>query len=120
MRVNWREDGESRSERKTRVRMNGGWGQEMKMEGARCIYKEGEMEVAWRDSERELERIFERNMATHVSKTSALCKNNLSNYEERLLAFLSGMLYCTPRLIPHLPPHIYVSCIYLDAVIYCL
>lgn len=120
MRVNWREDGESRSERKTRVRMNGGWGQEMKMEGARCIYKEGEMEVAWRDSERELERIFERNMATHVSKTSALCKNNLSNYEERLLAFLSGMLYCTPRLIPPLPPHIYVSCIYLDAVIYCL
>lgn len=83
------------------------------------------MEVAWRDSERELERIFERNMATHVSKqpkTSALCKNNLSNYEERLLAFLFGMLYCrrTSRQIPHLPPHIYISCIYLDAVIYCL
>lgn len=55
------------------------------------------MEVAGRDSERELEGIFERNMATRVSKqpkTSALCKNNLSNYEERLLAFLSRMLYC--------------------------
>ncbi len=81
------------------------------------------MEVEWRDSERELERIFERNMATHVSKqpkTSALCKNNLSNYEERPL--LSGMLYCrrTSRQIPPLPPHTYISCIYLDAVIYCL
>lgn len=68
------------------------------------------MEVAWGDSEEELERIFERNMATHVSKqpeTSALCKNNLSNYEERLLAFLSGMLYCGRRLIPqHAPVYI--------------
>lgn len=69
-------------------------------------------------------RRFERNMATHVSKqseTSALCKNNLSTYEERLLAFLSGMLFCrqTPRLIAPLPPHTYISsCIYLDAVIY--
>lgn len=42
----------------------------------------------WR--QRELERKFERNMATHVSKqpqTSALCKNNLSNYEKHLPAF---------------------------------
>lgn len=49
--------------------------------------------------------MFERNMTTHVSmqhETSALCKNNLSNYGERLLPFLSGMLYSirTPRLIP--------------------
>lgn len=50
---------------------------------------------------RELDRIFERNMATHVStqrQTSARCKNNLSNYEERRRAFLSGMFYCTPPL----------------------
>lgn len=48
----------------------------------------GEMEVACGDSGRELERILERNIATRVSKqlkTSAICKNNLSNYEERLL-----------------------------------
>ena len=72
------------------------------------------------DSERELERIFEKNMATRVSRqpeTPALCKNNLSNYEERLLArsLRDGLLYT-----PSLPPHIYISCIYLDAVIYCL
>lgn len=52
---------------------------------AGCI-RGGEMEEVKRD----LEIIFERNMATHVSKqhkTSALCKNNLSNYEERLLGY---------------------------------
>lgn len=35
-------------------------------------------------------------MATCVSKgleTSAICKNNLSNYEERVLASAPGMLY---------------------------
>lgn len=52
--MNWREDGESKSEGK-RVRMNGGGGGR-RVEGVRG----GEMEVAWRDSERELERIFER------------------------------------------------------------
>lgn len=46
-------------------------------------------EVACGDSGRKLESMFERNMATRVSErpeTSAICKNNLSNYEERLLA----------------------------------
>lgn len=68
----------------------------------------GERERDGDGGRRELERIVERNMATHG------VKNNLSNYEERLHAFLSGMFYCTP------PPHIYISRIYLDAVIYCL
>lgn len=66
-------------------------------------------------------------MATRVSKqpkTSALCKNNLSNYEERLLAFLSRMLYCGMTTLTalsslSLSPQIYIPCIYLDAVIYC-
>lgn len=51
------------------------------------------------DAGRELESMFERNMATRVSErleTSAICKNNLSNYEERRLASRSGMFYCTP------------------------
>lgn len=74
---------------------------EMVMEGRGTHTRRGD------GGRRELERIVERNMATHG------VKNNLSNYEERLHAFLSGMFYCTP-------PHIYISCIYLDAVIYCL
>lgn len=50
---------------------------------------EGEMEVACGDGGRELRRMFERNTATRVSErpeTSAICKNNLSNYEEGPLA----------------------------------
>lgn len=55
--------------------------------------------VACGSGGRELESVFERNMATRVSErleTSAICKNNLSNYEERVLASASGVLYCTP------------------------
>lgn len=77
------------------------------------------MEVACGDSGGELGRIFERNTATRVSEqagTSALCKNNLSNYEEGLPASLSAMFYCTTAP----PSHIYISCIYLDAAVYCL
>lgn len=54
------------------------------------------MEVG--DGGRELRRMFERNTATRVSErpeTSAICKNNLSNYEEGLLASPSGVFYCT-------------------------
>lgn len=70
-------------------------GGEREMEG--CT--EGETEVECGDGGRELESMFERNMATCVSErleTSAICKNNLSNYEERLLASPSGVFYCTP------------------------
>lgn len=68
---------------------------EREMEG--CT--EGETEVPRGDRARELDSMFERNMATRVSErleTSAICKNNLSNYEERLLASPSDMFYCNP------------------------
>lgn len=61
--------------------------------------REGETEVPRGDRARELDSMFERNMATRVSErleTSAICKNNLSNYEERLLASPSDMFYCNP------------------------
>lgn len=64
----------------------------------------GETEVACGDGGRELGSMFERKMATCVSErleTSAICKNNLSNYEERLLAAPSGMFYCTPISLTH-------------------
>lgn len=64
---------------------------------------DGATEVVCGDGERELESMFERNMATRVSErpeTSAICKNNLSNYEERLLASPSSMFYCTPISLP--------------------
>lgn len=81
---------EEKTERgKARVR-----GREGEMEG--CT--DGATEVACGDGGRELESMFERNMATCVSErpeTSAICKNNLSNYEERLLASPSSMFYCT-------------------------
>lgn len=79
-----------------------------------------EMEVVCGDTGRKLERKFERNVATHVSKqpqTSALCKNNLSNYEKPLPAFLPEMLHCTAHLSPPLSPLIYISCVHLDAAI---
>lgn len=77
---------------------------EEKMEvvgGGGCT--EGEMGVACGDGGRDLQSMFERNTAARVSErpqTSAICKNNLSNYEERLLAFPSGMFYCTPSDSP--------------------
>lgn len=92
-RMNWREDGESKSEGK-RVRMNGGGG------GWRA-YEEGRQR--WRgETVKENQREYLREcMDTHVSrrpKTSASCKNNLSNYEERLFALLPRMPSCTPSL----------------------
>lgn len=81
------------TERKSeKVRMNEGRvedGDGDGAEGAECTRGE-ETDVAWKGREGELERVFERNMAAPVSgrlKTSALCKNNLSNNEERLPAF---------------------------------
>lgn len=64
---------------------------------------EGEMEVACGDGGREIQRMFERNTATRVSErpeTSAICKNNLSNYEERLLASPSGCFTVRPSDSP--------------------
>lgn len=61
------------------------------------------MEVACGDGGRELQGMFERNTAARVSErpeTSAICKNNLSNYEERLLASPSSVFYCTPSDSP--------------------
>lgn len=77
--------------------MDGGWWREA-TEG-------GKMEVACWDSGGELGRIFERNTATRVSEqagTSALCKNNLSNYQEGLPASLSAMFYCTTPPFSHI------------------
>lgn len=71
------------------------------------------MEVACGDGGRELQRMFERNTAARVSErpeTSAICKNNLSNYEERLLASPSGVFYCTPSDSP--APASYIRLLY--------
>lgn len=84
-----------------------------------------EMEVACRDSERELERIFERNMATRVSKQPArrqhCVKITCPIMKSDCSPFYLGCFTVRPvQLPPSLSPHIYISCIYLDAVIYCL
>lgn len=87
--------------------------------GTENVAGDQEIRVNWmkEDSEKELERIFERNMVTRVGKqpkTSALCKNKLSNHEERQLAFLSGMLYCTCHLTRPLSPLIYTFPVYIQ------
>lgn len=82
---------------------------------------EGETEAAHGEGGRELERMFERNMATRVSERlerSAICKNNLSNYEESRLASPSDMFYCTPIWLTRCSCT-RMCCIYLDAAVYC-
>lgn len=74
------------------------------------------MEVACGDGGRELRRMFERNTASRVSErteTSAICKNNLSNYEEGLLASPSGVFYCNAHLTRPLAARISVCRIYI-------
>lgn len=100
---------------------------EEKTQGGKVGQKEmegctkGKMEVACGDGGRELEGMFGRNIATRVSKrleTSAICKNNLSNYKERLLASPSTPGYCTPNsLVRSLLLHI--CCTYVVAAVYC-
>ena len=107
--VNWREDGES-------VKVNGrvwGWNGGRRRPG-RVHVRAGDGGGTERHWKRIRGNICERYGCT--CQRAALCKNNLSNYEERLLALLSGMLSCRRRRrTAHFPSslHTYIRLLYM-------
>lgn len=112
-------------QRESEDEWGGGWGGVGGMEGGQSAPKEGR----WRshgETVIENKREYLREIWLHMSASSArrqhCVKITCPIMKRDCSPFLSGMLYCrrTPRLIHPLSPHIHISCIYLDAVIYCL